>query len=66
MEKITITKEDFAKAVSSAITRWMEVSEKSDLPNDVALATNMQNMLFSSMICNVLFDEKETNNEEDM
>lgn len=67
MDKITITREDFAKAVSTATLKWMKQCEDADAGNDVSVVTSMQNMLFASLLKTILFDEKENDNkEEDM
>lgn len=61
-ETITITREQFVKAVSKASDKFMAIGE--DVNNNkkdaMTLAImGMQNMMFGSLIAKVLFEESE-------
>ena len=55
---ITITEEQFLKAVSKANDEWMSIADKKDMENPSARAMMMMhNMLFGTTLAKVLFDE---------
>ena len=61
---ITITKEQFAEAVSEASDKFMAIGQDANDRNPMTLAImGMQNMMFGSLIARVLFGEEENESE---
>lgn len=57
---ITITKEQFAEATHRASDIFMSIGKEADNKDPMAMAVmGMQNMMFSSLIAKVLFEESE-------
>ena len=62
MESITITRDDFDKAIKEAVEQWRGIGSNSPKATENPMAMlmmDMQNIAFGAMLMKVLFDEKE-------